>query len=290
MKNNASVCLPTLLPSTGDVLMGLVITVLVMLAISAPADDERPSGGFGAERTSVPAVGMEIRNNQDRSLGQVQDFVVDLENGRLVEILVSSGGFLGFWERIVSVPPSAFTGELAGRTLRLDVDQAKWKSAPVFRMSKAVGHSQSVRVAKVYRYYGFEPYFAVDGEEMAIGDMDAEPLGYIQCATKLLGLKVKNLQNESFGKVNTFMFDPLRGKVTHVIVLAPGNFMTKSIIPATALRFSSKHNALYLDMSKKEYENEPRFRWTYNQFVVAAINDGDFKQESSSDTNAPPAP
>jgi osmotically-inducible protein OsmY len=45
-------------------------------------------------------------------------------------------------------------------------------------------------------------------------------------------------------------------------VLAPGNFLTKSVIPATALSFNTNRDALLLDDTKKEYAEEPRYVFT----------------------------
>ena len=44
--------------------------------------------------------GAEVRNLQDEKLGTLSDVTVDLQNGRLAEVVVSSGGgFLGIGAR-----------------------------------------------------------------------------------------------------------------------------------------------------------------------------------------------
>jgi hypothetical protein len=61
-----------------------------------------------------------------------------------------------------------------------------------------------------------------------------------------------------------------------VVVLAPGNFKTKSVIPAMALSFNSKRDALLLYDSKVAYANEPRYVFTEPEFG----NDAYSREES----------
>ena len=53
-----------------------------------------------------------------------------------------------------------------------------------------------------------------------------------------------------------------KGRILSVIVLAPGNFKTKSVIPAMALSFNATRDALLLDDTKLEYADEPRYVFT----------------------------
>jgi hypothetical protein len=81
--------------------------------------------------------------------------------------------------------------------------------------------------------------------------------------------------------VDTFLFDLFssRGGLTHVIVLNSGFLQTKSVIPATLLRFNDAHNALYLDVSRKALKIEPRFNWAYGGNDGYG-GDGYFQQET----------
>src|SRR5689334_3947743 len=40
-------------------------------------------------------IGMTIKNNQNEKLGKVEDLAVDVESGRVVQVILSTGGFLG---------------------------------------------------------------------------------------------------------------------------------------------------------------------------------------------------
>jgi uncharacterized protein YrrD len=273
-----STCSLALLATTGKTLKGLgCIIALGAFAVQAPAAEPPTHEDFRAVQPSISVIRMEVKDSQDQNIGRVDDLAIDLENGRLVEVIVSSGGFLGLGERTVAVPPAALRFDPADGVLRINVDKKKFKAAPDFAMSKWAEHSQSRHVAEVYRYYGQKPYFAADGQDSRSGNTATEPLGYVQRSSELLSLPIKNLQDEPLGNVNSFLCDLASGRVLHVIVLAPGFLKTKSVIPATALRFNAAHDALYLDVSTQAFKNEPRFKWIYG-------DEGDFQQETYSDT------
>ena len=66
------------------------------------------------------------------------------------------------------------------------------------------------------------------------------------------------------------------GRILSVIVLAPGNFKTKSVVPAMALAFNDKRNGLLLDNTKLEFKDEPRF-----VFTQATADEGAIVKEES---------
>lgn len=105
-------------------------------------------------------MGKSVLNREGKTLGKVDDFAVDLEAGRIGLVILSSGGVLGVGAKDVAIPPRAFVLEPGAKTLRLDFDAEKFKSAPPFDKSKWSEQVTSPRISDVYRYYGEEPYFA----------------------------------------------------------------------------------------------------------------------------------
>ena len=187
------------------------------------------------------------------------------------------------------MPPGALRFDPTDGALRINVDKKKFKAAPDFAMSDWAEHCQSRHVAEDYRYYGREPYFAADGQESRLGNTAIEPLGHVQLSSKLVNLPVKNLKNEWLGSVNAFLVDLPSGRILHVVVLNPGpGFVeTKSVIPATALRFNSTHDVLYFDVSTEEFKNEPRFRWLYgdkNNFLEETYSNTEVAADGKTNT------
>jgi len=273
MKTN-STCSLTLL----EIFKGLgLIIALGTMSLTTLAAEPPTHEDFRKAQPSVSIIGMEIKDYQDQKLGRVKDIALDLENGRLVEVIVSSGGFLGFGQRTVAVPPQVLRFDPADVVLRLNVSKEKFQSAPDFALSKWAEHCKSRNVAEVYRYFDQELFFAADGQDSRSGNTSTEPLGHVQRSSKLLYLPVKNLQDELLGNVNAFLYNLPLGRILHVIVLAPGNSSSKSVIPARALRFNAKYDALCLDISKKAFRDEPRFKWLYDR-------EDNFQQETYSNT------
>ncbi len=107
--------------SAGKTLKGLGIIGLGALALTASAAEPATHVDFREVQRSVPVIGQVIKDSRNQKLGRIYDLALDVENGRIVEVIVSSGGFLGFGQRTVAVPPGAFVVDPAGGVLRLNV-------------------------------------------------------------------------------------------------------------------------------------------------------------------------
>jgi len=152
-----------------------------VLAFSALAQDTSnpKSDGQNYSRTPMPnssctnqlkdtakasdVIGMTVNNYQAEKLGKVSDLAVDVESGRIVQVILSSGGFLGMDTTLRAVPPDALHQDPTSKVLQLDVSKEKFDAAPKFDTAKWDECTQSNRVSEVYGYYGQQPYFARDG-------------------------------------------------------------------------------------------------------------------------------
>ena len=256
---------------------------------------QRPARLNDAAKAS-DLIGMTVNNNQNEKLGKVEDLAVDLESGRVVQVILSTGGFLGIGDTLTAVPPGALYRDVTNKVLNLDADKEKLKGAPKFEMSNWAEYSNSNRLAEVYTYYGQEPAFGFiqtgdvvqDGQRntaasprivstrKADGTRDKDRvssdsqwmipvsrLGQVQKASKLIGTAVDNLQNEKLGKVENLLVDLPSGRVVAIIV-SYGGFLGMgdelSAIPPTALRFTTDRDTLQLDTSKEMLSSAPHFK------------------------------
>ena len=214
---------------------------------------------LGRAEKASDIIGMEVKNYQGEKLGKVNDLAVDLETGRIVQVILSSGGFIGINDTLVAVPPGALHRDATDKVIHLNADKEKLKAAPRFETSKWAECCESNHVAEVYRYYGEEPYFT----ETTPTPNSSTRLGYVQKASKVMDLSVKNLQDEKLGKVENLMVDLPAGRIVAVIV-SSGGFLgigdELSAIPPTALRLNSERDALQLDVSKEALSNAPHFK------------------------------
>jgi len=243
---------------------------------------------YGAAKASE-IIGMTVKNYHDEKLGKVDELAVDVESGRLVQVILSTGGFIGVGDTLTAVPPGALHYDVANKVLHLDADRERLKAGPKFEMSKWGEYSDSEHLSQVYRHYGEEPNFRFiqkgDASESSPNTVSkrkadgtwekdrlssdsqfmipASRLGQIQKASKLMGTSVKNLQDERVGKVENLLVDLAAGRVLAVIV-SSGGFLgigdELSAVPPSALRFSADRETLQLDASKEMLGKSPHFK------------------------------
>jgi len=262
-------------------------------------------------------IGMTVKNYQDEKLGKVEDLAVDVESGRIAEVILSVGGIAGIADTLTAVPPGALHHDVAQQVLHLDVDKVKLKAAPKYDASQSNDSMYSNRVVAVYTYYGTRPYFVsqagiysdslpdhtdaklastlprhmdgtinteagrtvdrvrneeaarrIEGTNDYVGyrrttNASWSKLGYVEKASKLLGMSVKNLQDEKLGKVENMLVDVAAGRIV-VVIISSGGLMgigdDLTAIPPTALRFTPGQDALRLDVSKDRLANSPHFK------------------------------
>ena len=241
--------------------------IAASFSLPTQAQPEPTHERFGVEKRFDRFDHIEIQNFQGESLGRIMDLGIDLVNGRIVEVLVVSDSSLGVDNKIVAVPPRALFPDPLNLIHRLNVSTDVFKSAPAIDLSKWIDSGRSDRIAAAYRLFGQEPYFLEEGATASKTSARPKvPLGYIERSSKILNLPVGNLQNVPFGTVWSLALDITKGRILNVVVLAPGNFKTKSIVPAMALSFNATRDALLLDDSKREFEDEPRLVFTEAAF------------------------
>ncbi len=232
------------------------------LTIPARAQPITPTvpAELGTTQKRVVSTSIEIKNLQDVPLGRILDMGIDLVNGRIVEVLVVTDRSLGVGSKTVAVPPLALTPDVGGEVYRINISADKFKTAPEINLRKWSDAGRSERVAEAYRFFGQEPYFLEVGDTASKTDQRPKiVLGYVERSSKITDMQVGNFQNQKLGKVSSMTLDLAKGRILNVIVVSPGNFMTKSLVPAMALSFNASRDALLLDDSKMEFEDEPRY-------------------------------
>ena len=242
---------------------------------------ERP----GCSKKASDIIGMEVKNNQNEKLGKVNDLAVDVESGRIVYVILSTGGFIGIGDTLHAVPPGALHHDVANKTLQLDADKAKLTVAPKFEMAKWAECCNSNQVAEVYSQYGQQPYCSSGhkmnaaktatyrnadgtwGKDRIVSENEASKswarLSDVQKASKVMGTPVKNLQDEKLGKVENLMVNLSAGRIV-AVVISSGGFIgigdELSAVPPAALRFNTERDTLQLDASKEMLTASPHFK------------------------------
>lgn len=277
----------------------LTIAVLAQDAPNAMADQsdqsDRPAkrmlqdqrmDRINAAIRSSDVIGMVVQNNQNEKLGKVEDLGVDMESGRIVQVILSTGGFLGVGSTLSAIPPRSLQYDAANKVLHFDVSKDKLVAAPKYDNSRWDEFTQSNRLAEVYGYYGQDPYFMTARDENSTTNKDVTirtegtlprqlsaqgkqirseraNLGYVQKASKLVGTPVKNPQGEKLAKVENIVLDLSAGRIVAVII-SSGGFIglgdELSAVPPAAFQYNANHDSLELNTSKELLASSPHFK------------------------------
>jgi hyperosmotically inducible protein len=312
---------------------------------NAPTADFRNDGQrasqFSGTAKASDLIGATVKNYQQETLGKVEDLAVDVEAGHVVQIILSSGGFLGMGGSYIAVPAGVFHYDANDKVLHLDASTEKIKAAPKFDSSKWDESNQSNQVMQVNNYYGQQSYFVADENESWTTNLDGSTnrtlprnmdgtintlgartmdtahnvagttngsdvttnndytedqsfskLGYVQKGSQLIGMPVKNLQEEKLGKIDNFIVALPSGRIVAVII-SSGAFITMndqlSAVPSTLFKLNDQHNTLQLNVSKDSLSNSPRFKsdqWPdFNQTNYTSSFYGAYNAKSYFKTN-----
>lgn len=268
------------------------------------AQEHRMERLNGAVKTS-DLIGMDVKNQQDKELGSVEDLWVDMESGRIVLVMVSSGGFVGIGDSLTAVPPSALRHDAANEVLALNATEEQFENAPKFETDMWDDSSSSKGLAAIYRHFGEDTAFNSISEGRNPGDgrrnqmgalnekdrtsdqrdvatrnndtslnesranstvrdlMASERSGKVQRASDILGMTVKNRQNETVGDVDNIVVDLSSGRMV-AVVLSSGGFLGMgdelSAVPSSKLQLNEDGDEFQLDVTKEQLSAAPRFK------------------------------
>ncbi|MGD9647429.1 MAG: PRC-barrel domain-containing protein [Pirellulales bacterium] len=137
-------------------LMGTTVLAMVAgLGLQAadpvrPADADRETEtvtteGAAPARTVAKArhyrlsslTGMQVRNPNGEELGEIEDYVIDMQSGRISYVALSFGGFLGLGDKLFAIPFKAMS-------LQRDADDNDYfvLAVPKEKLEKAPGFDQ----------------------------------------------------------------------------------------------------------------------------------------------------
>lgn len=105
-------------------------------------------------RPASELLGQNVYGTGDESLGELKDFVVDTQSGKITYAVVSSGGILGINQSLRAVPIDSF--QVSGDRLSVNLDETRWKQAPVFTKEQVGTLSQEARGKELREFYGLK--------------------------------------------------------------------------------------------------------------------------------------
>ena len=130
-------------------------------------DNKAPALNPGKVEKASKIIGLPVVNKENKKCGEVDNLIVDLPMGRIVHIVVSSGGFLGIGDALNAIPPTAFRFAPSRDSLLLDISKEELTRAPYFKSTAWPNFRDATYSSKVYQSYGVDPYFSTDADNTA---------------------------------------------------------------------------------------------------------------------------
>ena len=104
-------------------------------------------------------IGDKVLNSDDKELGNIEDFMVDLDTGCIVYAVLSFGGFLGMGDKLFAIPWVSLRVDREEECFRFDIDQETLEKAPGFDKDHWPEPQDFGIVTTVYKFYGVENPF-----------------------------------------------------------------------------------------------------------------------------------
>lgn len=100
-----------------------------------------------------------VVNAAGENLGNIQDYMLDLDSGRIAYCVLSFGGFLGMGDKLFAIPWQAMKLDTANHCFILDVSKERLKNAPGFDKDHWPGTADREFQTRVYSYYNVPSYW-----------------------------------------------------------------------------------------------------------------------------------
>ena len=194
------------------------------------------------KETSI-LLGQPIRNTEGKTLGKVDDLLVDLGSSQVIVALVSGGNGQTTPVPAMSIP------RVYRDYAELPVDKKIFGSAPRLPALSPAGTTQMKSLVESFRYFSQkEP------------ELPAAP-GELISASRLLGARLFSQANEPLGEIKDIMVDVPLGRIVYLVV-APaaspaGDYY---VVPPVSVRADAANRALVLQFDRAHFAAGPRFQ------------------------------
>lgn len=225
----------------------------------------QPSGTVASSHLEKAGniMGMAITDSGHQHVGSVSELAIDMQAGRVAEVLIDTGGTPASEDRsrIVAVPPESLAFADSGGELRLNANVRALNKAPAFDVDAWEKSTDGANVAAVYRYF-HAPLYSGVGRLARFGN--------------IIGLTAYNHRTQRLGKVDDFVVDLPDGRIPDVIFASKGLFGGKEVltaVPPQLFIFSPDYDTLLLDTTKKALRNTPHFKpGDWRSGIQASLN------------------
>lgn len=99
-------------------------------------------------------LGEDVYNNKDEKLGDIKEFMLDMNNGNVAYAVLSFSSFLGMSEKLFAVPWQALKLDTENKRFILDMEKDQLKNAPGFDKDDWPDMADQTWTSGIQSFYG----------------------------------------------------------------------------------------------------------------------------------------
>ena len=99
--------------------------------------------GKGHAWRASNVIGTNVKNADNETIGEVEDIVLDMKNGEVIAVIISSGGFLGIGESLSAVPVSVVLYDDQAKGFKTRLTKEQLGRAPQFKADEWPDYSDT---------------------------------------------------------------------------------------------------------------------------------------------------
>lgn len=100
--------------------------------------------------------GKNVKNLADENIGEIEDLMINPENGKVEYAVLSFGGFLGIGDKYFAIPVESLKFSTKNENIILDIDKETLKNAPGFDKNNWPQEASPDFLRSMYDHYGYE--------------------------------------------------------------------------------------------------------------------------------------
>lgn len=201
---------------------------------AAPAEAPRIDEQMHASRL----VGMDVVDRRGENVGEIEDLVIDLSDGRIRHVVLSSGGLLDIGDKHYVYTLDQFSRSPEGDRLALKADADSLRTAPSFDSGGWPGFNEPI----------WSPRGQANGSETDL-----------RRVSELLGMELRNPSGVDVGELKDFAIQFPNGEARAIIGFDPGDNADERLVavPPAKLGIPRDSNRAVVNMTRSELMNAP---------------------------------
>lgn len=108
--------------------------------------------GSAASWRASQVMGLDVKSAADETIGEVEDLVLDMKDGEILAVIVSTGGFLGIADTLSAVPLSALRYDDAAKAFKTKLTKEQLGKAPQFKNDAWPDYSEATSIEAMRSY------------------------------------------------------------------------------------------------------------------------------------------